>query len=99
MIFLVHTSLTKANCTFKQQINIENQKCKKKKKDFLDSVLKILNSGDRANFDESDSFRILMNSLMLELITTVMEAEIETTTTVEPLSLEPQINGKELTLL
>lgn len=40
-----------------------------------------------------------MNSLMLELITTVMETEIETTTTVEPLSLEPQINGKELTLL
>lgn len=71
----------------------------KKKNYFFDSVKKILNFGDRANFDESDSFRILMNSLMLELITKVMEAEIETTTTVEPLSLEPQINGKELTLL
>lgn len=70
-----------------------------KKKLYLRLCLKNIKFWNRANFDESDSFRILMNSLMLELITTVMETEIETTTTVEPLSLEPQINGKELTLL
>lgn len=70
-----------------------------KKKWYLRLCLNNIKFWNRANFDESDSFRVLMNSLMLELITTVMETEIETTTTVEPLSLEPQINGKELTLL
>lgn len=40
-----------------------------------------------------------MNYFILELISTAMETEIATTTTVEPTTVEPQINGKEFVLI
>lgn len=40
-----------------------------------------------------------MNSFILELISTAMKTEITTTTTVETTTVEPQINGKELSLI
>lgn len=60
----------------------------KKKNYFFDFVKKILNFGDRVNFDELDLFCILMNFLMFEFIIKVMEVEIEIIIIVELLLLE-----------
>lgn len=69
----------------------------KKINDFFDTVEEMIKFWNRADFN--DSFRILKNYFILDLITTGMETEITTTTTVEPTTVELQINGKAFSLI